>query len=71
MISAETTPYGIDLVHALDVPDYQSLSGISVCVIDSGYDLGHEDLQTTNVDGIGDLCITSPCPWNLDDTGHG
>ena len=70
-ISAETTPYGINLVHALDVVDYQVASGISVCVIDSGYDLGHEDLQTTSVDGVGELCTSSPCPWDEDDSGHG
>lgn len=69
----EITPYGITQVHALDVDDSQ-VSNRKVCVIDSGYDLGHPDLQTMNINGT-DL---HPNPgyigstaWSEDQSGHG
>lgn len=68
---AETIPYGIDMVKGSLIPDYDATSGISSCIIDSGYDFGHPDLQTTDVDGVGDLCTTNPCPWDQDTSGHG
>jgi len=69
----ETTPYGITQVHALDVDDSQVYNR-KVCVVDSGYDLGHPDLQTMNINGT-DL---HPFPgyigstaWSNDGGGHG
>lgn len=62
-------------MHALDIPVFNTLAGISVCIIDSGYDLGHEDLQTTNVDGVSRMCNTFEffryCDWDVDISGHG
>jgi serine protease len=64
---AETVPYGIPMVQA-DQVSYDSSNPRTVCIIDSGYDLGHEDLPSTpNVNGYdgGNLV------WNEDGRGHG
>ncbi len=45
---AQTTPWGIPAVQA-DLVTYNAASGLTVCIIDSGYSLGHEDLQSANV----------------------
>jgi serine protease len=69
----EITPYGITQVHALDVDDSQ-VSNRKVCVIDSGYDLGHPDLQTMNINGT-DLHpnpgYNGSTAWSEDQSGHG
>lgn len=65
---AQTTPYGITMVQADLVSDAQAANRI-VCIIDSGYARGHEDLpasgavQGTNVSGTG--------TWYTDGCGHG
>lgn len=46
----QTTPYGISMVQADQVGD-AAASGRTVCIIDSGYDLGHPDLPMSNVTG--------------------
>ncbi|GFH43965.1 hypothetical protein CTEN210_00439 [Chaetoceros tenuissimus] len=63
---SETVPYGIDMVKALAVKD-TNISAMTLCIADTGYDLGHEDLQTTNVNGksfVGEN-------WYEDGHGHG
>ncbi len=71
---AETTPYGINSVNALGIPDYVTASGIKMCIIDSGYAVGHEDLPDPNkgdrVTGKSNLCGKS-CDWKQDKSGHG
>jgi serine protease len=62
---AQTTPYGIAMVQANLVSD-ASAANRTVCIIDSGYDLAHEDLPVatgTNVTGTGQ--------WSVDGCGHG
>jgi serine protease len=68
----ETVPYGISMVQA-DQISYDSSNPRTVCIIDSGYDLGHEDLPSTNVDGFsfGGNFPWSNFPWNQDGAGHG
>ncbi|WMS86020.1 S8 family serine peptidase [Pleionea litopenaei] len=47
---AESTPYGIQMVQADQVSD--SLTGnMKVCIVDTGYELGHEDLISSGVTG--------------------
>lgn len=62
-LQAQSVPYGIDLVAASSVapgPD-----PITVCVIDTGFDLGHPDLPKARlVDGF-------PADWSEDVCGHG
>jgi subtilisin family serine protease len=63
-LSAEETPYGIDMVRAFDVPDDQVGNRI-VCIIDTGYDIEHPDLPggaTGDDFGAG--------PWYQDGNGH-
>jgi hypothetical protein len=60
----QAIPYGIDMVQAPEIWDRANGEGITVCVIDSGYDLGHPSLQTENVDGY-------PEDWSTDGCGHG
>ena len=64
---AEVSPYGIAMVQANLVDD--NLAGNrTVCIIDSGYDLSHEDLPTTTVSGTDDPGTGS---WATDESGHG
>lgn len=60
-INGETTPWGIQAVQAQDVT-YKG--GRKVCIIDSGYALGHPDLQTTQIDGTS----RGAGPWSGDPT---
>jgi serine protease len=60
----QNTPWGITRVNALNVADAGLANSKKVCVIDSGYDLGHEDLfSDSRVDGQHD--------WHVDGCGHG
>jgi serine protease len=72
----QVIPYGVDMVQARDVWDADRNgtvdSGAStganrkICIIDSGFYTGQEDLQGVNVSGYnGNL------PWNQDGDGHG
>lgn len=60
-------PYGISMVQA-DQVSAQLASGRTVCVIDSGYDMGHPDLQTNFVTGEFDSGTGN---WYTDENGHG
>ena len=68
---SDFVPYGISMVEALDI-DYNAESGIKSCIIDTGYDLGHEDLPS-DVDLLsgGGTCTDNPCNWYEDPQGHG
>ncbi|MBI5716798.1 MAG: S8 family serine peptidase [Burkholderiales bacterium] len=66
--SGQLEPYGIRMVQAHLLPQGDSLAGNrKVCIIDSGYSLGHADLPgAPNVSGYnGNL------PWDQDGDGHG
>ena len=59
-------PWGIDAVQGMNV-EPNTDNPRTVCIVDTGYDLGHPDLQTSNVtgddEGAGD--------WFVDGHGHG
>jgi len=64
---SETEPYGIGLTQAnqISAPNPGSKK---VCIIDSGYYTGHEDLPA----GVtGDDDLGGAGPWNVDGSGHG
>jgi len=68
---AQSMPYGIGMVQASDpVFTGNGASGIGamVCIIDSGYQLSHTDLQDINVTGTNDAGTGN---WNQDSCGHG
>src|SRR5690606_8348200 len=60
-------PYGIELVQA-DLVSDSAAGSRTVCIIDSGYDLGHPDLQTSGVSGVYD---SGSGNWYTDENGHG
>lgn len=67
--AGQIIPYGVSLVQADQLQGAVN-SGIKVCVIDSGYDLGHEDKPGMPVvDGTDDLAGSGP--WSKDGDGHG
>ena len=67
--SAAEVPYGITMVQALNVPDDNiSVSGMTVCIADTGYDIDQKDLQTLNVVGRSFIDGQS---WSVDGHGHG
>lgn len=74
--SAQTVPYGIDDVQARDVWDADrdgaidvgapTGQGITVCVIDSGINVAHEDFAGVNIIGG-----TPGNKWKYDNCAHG
>jgi len=56
------------MVRAAEV-DTSKVSNRKVCIIDTGYDKGHPDLQTANVSGYSGP--ESAGPWDEDRNGHG
>lgn len=65
----QITPYGVSMVQAAGMTGNVE-SGIKVCVIDSGYDITHEDKPIGPfVDGTDD--IGGAGPWDEDGDGHG
>jgi subtilisin family serine protease len=65
--TAEQEPYGIEMVQADQVSD-ESAGIRKVCIIDSGVDGSHEDLQGVPMDGVN---LTQSGSWNTDENSHG
>jgi len=81
--TSQTVPYGIHQVHALAVSD-DHIHNRKVCIIDSGYDTTHPDLQSDSQYVSGSSSITnddrfnndddeseSKSGWSVDECGHG
>lgn len=66
-LMAQETPYGIPMVEA-DLLSDSKAGGCKVCIIDSGYYINHEDLQSANVTGYTDGGTGDPF---VDGCGHG
>lgn len=64
---AQTTPYGINMVQANQVSDANA-TNMNVCVIDTGYQLGHPDLPSAGVTGS---TFSGHGAWSTDGNGHG
>ena len=72
-LMAEVTPYGIGSVQA-DQAAQPGYGGKTVCIIDSGYDLGHPDLPTTvtgTIDNGGRGRYKGTGDSLIDGDGHG
>jgi len=65
---AQATPYGISMVQADQLSEGVNPADIKVCIIDSGLDGPHEDLQSSNRDGTN---VSGSGNWNEDSCGHG
>ena len=63
----EQAPYGISMVQA-DQLSYNAAGKRKLCVVDSGFDLTHEDLQHTLVTGEN---LTTSGDWSTDEARHG
>ena len=71
----EFTPWGIDRVNASSLWAIPPKQEVKICLIDTGYDLNHPDLSTTNVNGWvrNTTCGTKLTngDWSVDENGHG
>ena len=65
--TGQLVPYGIKMVQADQLPDTYAANR-KVCIIDSGYDLAHEDLATNAVNGDND---SGTGLWSTDENSHG
>jgi subtilisin family serine protease len=68
--STEFIPYGIDMVQSTAI-EFHPQNKLKICVVDTGYNLGHVDLPKDGVVGIDDLYAYPKEPWSQDDRGHG
>jgi subtilisin len=74
---SQTTPWGVDRIHAPDAWNASSGEGVKVAILDTGIQLDHPDL-VGNVQG-GVTCISGRSPFSVpscdpggnDDNGHG
>ncbi len=69
-LQAESTPYGIEMVKALLVPD-NLVSNRKVCILDTGYTLNHPDLINSGVTGDDGYDNNDTGNWYEDGNGHG
>jgi serine protease len=60
----QEVPWGINAVQAPQVWPTATGTGVTVCIIDSGLYMGHEDLDGVSFSGYGS-------DWNTDGCGHG
>ena len=71
---AEDVPYGITMVeseYVNDKPDPVGAQPITICVVDTGYDLGHEDLPNSDHGVDGYSPYGSGELWDVDGNSHG
>ncbi|WP_240503629.1 MULTISPECIES: S8 family serine peptidase [Pseudoalteromonas] len=69
-LQSESIPYGISLIQADQLPDVGAANR-KVCIMDTGYTLGHPDLPHANIsgdDGYGEFDTGN---WFEDGHGHG
>ncbi|MDR8015149.1 S8 family serine peptidase [Ectopseudomonas guguanensis] len=69
-LMAEQVPYGIPMVQADLLPD-NAISNMKVCIVDSGYDLGHQDLPSAGITGNDGYGSVNSGNWYEDGDGHG
>ncbi len=71
---AASTPYGISMVQA-DLVSDSEIGNQKVCVVDTGYDINHEDLMNSpNITGEVSNTLTATVnlgDWSTDSYGHG
>ena len=67
-LDAEVMPFGIEYVQAPEVWATGAVGqGVTVCIIDTGFGIHHEDLQGLNVAGFSQVDDN----WAFDGYGHG
>jgi subtilisin family serine protease len=69
---AESVPYGVERIQADQVNPGPDANDITVCIVDTGYDYGHEDLPGAGiVSGVDNGVYGSGGKWDEDGHGHG
>jgi len=68
---AEHIPWGLEMIQANKVP--RGISPVKVCIVDTGYAIGHPDLPTDGVtgDNFRPLGKLRELRWDRDLNGHG
>ena len=66
----QLVPYGIPMVQADQLPDTFAANR-KICIIDSGYSIGQEDLAANSVTGEMDKDKQGTGSWFVDDNHHG
>jgi serine protease len=69
-LMAEQVTYGIPMVEADQLSD-SNISNMKVCIVDSGYDLGHQDLPSAGITGNDGYGSVDSGNWYEDGDGHG
>jgi len=69
-LMAEQVPYGIPMVEAPQLSD-ASISNRKVCIVDTGYNLGHQDLPSSGITGNDGYGSYDTGNWYDDGNGHG
>src|SRR3989338_5540181 len=69
-LMAEQVPYGIPLVQAPLVSD-GNIASRKVCIVDTGYNLGHQDLPSSGITGDDGYGSYDTGNWYDDGHGHG
>lgn len=69
-LPGQLVPYGIPMVQADQLPDTFAANR-KICIIDSGYSLGQEDLAANSVTGENDKEKQGTGLWSVDDNHHG
>lgn len=69
-LMAESSPYGIAMTQANLLSDNMS-GNRKVCIMDTGYTLGHEDLPSTGITGNDGYGSNNTGNWYSDGNGHG
>ena len=69
-LMAQSTPYGYTMVQANQFAQSDTTAR-KVCIIDTGYNLGHPDLPGTNDGVTGQANNSQVGSWNNDGNGHG
>ena len=69
-ISAQSVPYGISATQSDAMPPFTD-AGIKVCVVDTGYALGHPDLPGVSDGVTGEANAVEVGNWYEDGNGHG
>ncbi|EKE77049.1 S8 family serine peptidase [Gallaecimonas xiamenensis] len=69
-LMAEQVPYGITMVQADQLSD-SAIANRKVCIVDTGYSLGHEDLPNSGITGNDGYGGYDTGNWYDDGNGHG
>ena len=66
----QDTPYGIQLTQVPQLWEATGLTGegVTVCVIDSGFDINHPDFDSSGYTGAS---LVTGSSWDTDSSGHG